>query len=545
MHLPLVLLWQIREISVSAVFQDAISLTSKYLSASAYIIMFVAGIVIYIINKRYAFEQRKQTGTLYAFGVSSNMIYQTFMLRTLMLSLIGIGGGVGSSWFLLKLLAGTLGNRWGVLQLQLIFNTSILVKVCVIVFVVVHFFTYLAVKENVKMTPYEALRGKPTEFGKNIGKDNLLSHFGISLKYPLRNLLRNKNRSILTVFAFFGAILLSFSLIVAQNSVYETVDTYYEEQMNWDIKSYLHTYSYTESDLDFLDNNSLIENYEPYLETLVQPVDYPEILIIIRGIQPNSDLLHIDLQEGEMFSDSQPNGCILSKFIAERLNLNITDKLSLWLGSTQINLTVIGFARDMDATASMFVLLPDLEQILGHTLINGALISVADQNLPETAEYLNTIPLIESLIEKQESKDRITQLISNQTLIVQVMVILGFIISFITIFTTAFITAIERQRELSLQSVFGFSNWQLLSQLFLETFILICVAVLLGFAGGHFLAQFWLSIISEIFFKIDLYYNIHDFLISGGISLLAAGFSIYPGFKMMQKQNLASSIREE
>jgi len=54
--------WYVREFSISSLFQDVLNLTSQVLFVMACAIILGAGIVIYLITKRYAVEQRKQTG---------------------------------------------------------------------------------------------------------------------------------------------------------------------------------------------------------------------------------------------------------------------------------------------------------------------------------------------------------------------------------------------------------------------------------------------------------------------------------------------------
>ncbi len=542
---PIIFFWHVREISVSAVFQDAINLTSKYLNASAIIIMLVSGVVIYIITKRYAFEQRKQTGTLYAFGFSSTLIYQTFLLRSTILSILGIGLGFFTSKYFLTLLTNLLGRRWGVLTVLNERSVLISVEVCISVFAVVLFFTYLAARSNVKMTPYEALRGKPSEFGSRFYKQkHEILDLPWNVKYALRNLLRNPSRSFFTIVAFLGAILLSFSLVSAQTSIYGSIDSYYEHQIQWDLQVRFNDMLVSEEQLSFIDHHS-ISKVEPYFEGYGQPIDYPEMLVILRGIRSNSILLKIDLQEGSLINSSESMQCVLSQYIAKRLNLKIGDRFDFWIGTHRINCTIVGLSRDMDVAASLFLFLEDLEQELGYMPINSALVQIKDNDVDETNTYLMKQPQIENVRTKSYGHNRIKQLVSNQTLIVQVMIILGFIVSSIIIFTTSFITAIERQREIALQKTFGFSNKQLLGQLMIEILFLTIIAIILGIGFGHLLTVYWNSIVSEFFFRIDLYFNIWDYLLTIGLCIISGIVSTYPGFHLIQSQKLAEAIREE
>jgi len=107
--------WYVREFSISSLFQDVLKLTSQVLFVMACAIILGAGIVIYLITKRYAVEQRKQTGMLYAFGFTPKIILRVFMLRTLIISIFSIILGILGSYGFLQIMVRILVSRWGFL----------------------------------------------------------------------------------------------------------------------------------------------------------------------------------------------------------------------------------------------------------------------------------------------------------------------------------------------------------------------------------------------------------------------------------------------
>ncbi|MHA1674123.1 MAG: ABC transporter permease, partial [Promethearchaeota archaeon] len=304
-NIPCNLQWQAREISFSAALTDALNLTSSYLATSAILIIIIVGIVIFIITKRYAFEQRKQTGMLYSFGFSSATIMKAFLLRTLIITVVSILIGTIGGWFFLNLLTNMLANQWGIINVFVVLSMYLVFEVVGLTLVIALFFTYLAARENVSLTPYEAIRGKSKEYGKKKKLHDTLISVPYQIKMALRNILRSKTRSVFTVFAFCGSIILSFSLISAQSNIDQTQIWYYEKT-DWDIKAIFKTNDYADYTSIFYDEMKTHESIklsEPYLETYVQFSGRYDMFSALHGVKSNSTLIEIDLQEGHGFTN--------------------------------------------------------------------------------------------------------------------------------------------------------------------------------------------------------------------------------------------------
>ncbi|MHA1910932.1 MAG: hypothetical protein ACTSYA_04465, partial [Candidatus Kariarchaeaceae archaeon] len=66
-----------------------------------------------------------------------------------------------------------------------------------------------------------------------------------------------------------------------------------------------------------------------------------------------------------------------------------------------------------------------------------------------------------------------------------------------------------------------------------------------GLIGGYYLNIFWLSIISEIFFKIDSYLLMKDVITVLIITALSSIVSIFPGYRLTSRLSLATAIQDE
>ncbi|MHA1561167.1 MAG: ABC transporter permease [Promethearchaeota archaeon] len=558
--------WYVREFSISSIFQDVLGLTSQILFIMACTIILAAGIVIYLITKRFAVEQRKQTGMLYAYGFPSKIILRVFMLRTLFLSIIAIMIGMIGSYGLLQIMVRIMISRWGIPTIITRLSPLALGVVPALVIITTQIFTFLACRSNVKMTPYEAIRGKiEFKIGKkkrktqqNLEKDSKklkkakkTSFFPIQIKYPLRNISRNRKRGILITCAFIGAIAISFALIQTQTSITGTFTNYFDDQIHWDVQTRFDSFK-SDADIELIfEDYAFIDSYEPYLHGDTEIPDQPEYGLNIRGLLPNSALYSIDLKEGALFSNDTAQEGIISSYSAKPLGLEVGDYFEFLLLGAEFRIKIVGIARDLDIPNSCFMLLPAIEETVGFSAINGALIQLDNEESLDSVDYenflfeLNENPEIQYAIEKETYENQMLQMINTQLFIVQVTIVLALMISFLIIFVTAFISIIERKREIALQRSFGFKKNQILVQIFIEMGILISLAVLFGILlGGEGLGRVLQFFIGKFFFKLDFVYFWGDYVSIIGFATGCVLLSTFPGINMLRKQNLATAIIE-
>ena len=160
-------------------------------------------------------------------------------------------------------------------------------------------------------------------------------------------------------------------------------------------------------------------------------------------------------------------------------------------------------------------------------------------------ETLNSNSAIQLAITKESFEERLGSLVQSQTLIVNIMTILGFAVSTITLFSTTLITVVEREREIALFRVFGFSKRQIIGQMLIEVSLISFISILIGLIVGYYLNLFWLSIISEIFFKIDSYLLMKDVITVLIITAFSSIISIFPGYRLTNRLSLATAIQDE
>ncbi|MHA1442027.1 MAG: ABC transporter permease [Candidatus Heimdallarchaeota archaeon] len=551
--------WYVREFSISSLFQDVLNLTSSVLFVMACAIILGAGIVIYLITKRYAVEQRKQTGMLYAFGYPPKIILRVFMLRTLFISLISIAIGIAGSYGILEIMVRVLISRWGIPMIMTRFSLLALGIVPALVILSSQLFTFIACRSNVKMTPYEAIRGKSEVKLKSRKKASENSErrqkrkslLSISFKYPLRNISRNRARGVLITSAFIGAIAISFALIQTQTSINGTFDNYFNDQIHWDVQTRFDSFKSVSEIETMFENYSYIKNYEPYLSGNAEIPDTSDYSLEIRGLQPNSTLFSLNLEEGTPFTNATAQEGIISSYSAKPLGLEVGDIFNFSMLGAEFQIEIVGVVRDLDIPNSCFMLIPAINETVGFPAINNAFLKVENMDTLSTEDLdsilleLNEDSEIRYAITKDTYETRMIHMVNTQLFIVKVTIILALIISFLIIFVTGFVSIIERTREIALQRTFGFQKPQIWLQIILEMGFLIGLAVIFGIAiGGEGLGRMIQFFIGKFFFKLDAVYFWGDYLMIVAFAVGCVILSTLPIVNILRKQKLASAIIE-
>ncbi|MHA1435712.1 MAG: ABC transporter permease, partial [Candidatus Heimdallarchaeota archaeon] len=504
LEVQMLYIWYVREFSVSSLFQDVLGLTSQVLFVMACAIILGAGIVIYLITKRYAVEQRKQTGMLYAFGYPPKIILRVFMLRTLIISLISILIGTLGAYGLLQIMVRIMISRWGIPLILTRFSILALCIVPALVILSSQLFTYFACRSNVKMTPYEAIRGK-AEFKVKQRKERSTgskraqklkskrknkSSFPISLKYPLRNISRSRTRGVLITCAFIGAVAISFALIQTQSSINGTFSNYFDNQIKWDVLTRFDSNKSVAEIESIFDQFDFIKSYEHYLKGNIEMPDKPEYSLEMRGLMTNSTLYSLQLMEGKLFSNETAQEGLISSYSAKPLGLEVGDYLEFSMARNDFRIKIVGVVNDLDVPNSCFMQIPAITETLGFSAINGAFIQLDNADTLDSAAIdsillqLNEDTQIQYAIEKETYQASMVHMVNTQLFIIKITIVLALIISFLIIFVTAFVSVIERTREIALMRALGFQKIQILLQIFIEVGILATLAIIFGIAVG-------------------------------------------------------------
>jgi putative ABC transport system permease protein len=155
-------------------------------------------------------------------------------------------------------------------------------------------------------------------------------------------------------------------------------------------------------------------------------------------------------------------------------------------------------------------------------------------------------PSVRVAFTKDYYEQRILFISSSQSMIIRIMVVLAFIIGIVSTFTTFLIAIIERERELALLRVFGYSKYKLFIQILFEAMVIGALALIPTFFMSRIIAvNIWMAIVNESLFEMTPNYDPQLFNLMIIFTLLALLMSVFPSFIAATKRKMVDIIHEE
>ncbi len=559
----LVFTWFTREMSFRKSLQDALELTSKYLTLASIFIYIVAGVIIFVTMNRYVNEQKRVIGSLYAFGVKKQEIVLSFFFRILILSLISSIFGLLLGKYFLQLLVTGLGTKWGLIADTTTISTESLIYSLSGSIVIAYGFTYLALWNLIKLTPYEAMRGKSSQLKSSGLFFNLANLIPFRLfRAAGKNLTRNRTRTVLTVIAFSLSLTFSGSLMYTHHSLNQTADQYFENRLNFDLEITLGSDNLNNetlmNEISNLDSNSDgtkdIDFFEPSLVTFAPFTETPDKLVVLSALRQYTQMFDTSnntISEGRWF-EFNSSEVVISRYVAGTIGLKVGETYSLNFLTRPFNVTVVGITNELMNSATVIMDIDYLSYLyrdLGYPIVaNKALIKLQEGIDPVAVQdHLNLhFRSIGLTLTKDSYHLRFTSLAGSQTEIINLLIFLGLIVGFISVFTTLLISIVEREREIALLHVYGNYNYEVFIQILTEGLFLGLIGLIPGIALAQFTAEFvWIKIISDSLFEITPTFALFISTYLLWFAILSIVLSVVISFIFVTQKKLAEIIREE
>ncbi len=550
---PSVLIWHVRETSVRSSLHRAIKLTSQYLAVSSILTFFVCGIIVLVVMNRYIIEQRKLIGVYTAFGFNKIEIVANYLLRAVILGLLGTIFGIIGSRGILAFLVNEIASGWGIESRKVRTDPILFFLTLIVAWIIIILFAAIPAWKITQLTPYEAVRGfdKRKKAKKGILDILLFSHKLPSLpRLAIRNIGRNRIRSWLTVLAVLLALALSSSLLATSNSVKANVRDHYRRNIEWDIQATFFS-SVNESLIASIGNDARIEQVQKEYVFYTQPEEDISKILIGRAIEFPSTLETFELESGKVITDNNVTECLISSNEAKEMKLSVGDRITLLLPKSKLILTIRGTIVDLDQTVA--VVFP--HQILKQHFkdyypeitdyYNSIMISAREEEKKAIIQELNNNSAIQEVRTRTDSLNRMIRWINTTIIVVNLMMLLGFLIAFIALFNTFFMSTVEREREFAIMKAFGYSGWALFRSLLYEACIVVPVGSFLGLIVSYPLALYFLGLIEFYFVKMQYYLLMSTIAVSVIFALLATLTSIFPGFYIVNKKPIPTAMVEE
>ena len=464
-------------------------------------------------------SEKIQIGTLKALGFKNGKILRHYTSYAVLIGVIGtiLGVGIGFllGWYIMNP-SGAMGTYIDMPDWSL---KMPLLCVGILIFIVaaLTLIGFLSVKSVMKGTAAETLRPYIPKKNKNliIERTRLWNKLKFGARWNLRDSLRHKSRTLMTLLGIVGCTVLCVGALGMQDTMDAFVNVFYHDAINYESRILLDTKDATRE------------------QALAVSARYGTDWNANLGVQVGDETLQLEIYHLEndsvkfvngslKFTELKDDGAYISSRVADEFNVNVGDELTFTPYGTSDNFTVKinGLLR---STVKNIVITDNLADALGISYRIGTVYT-------NSTDIEKAFPIsgVQNKADVIKSFDTFISLMKTMvTLLIVAAVILGIVV----LYNLGIMSYTERYREMATLKVVGFKDGQIGRILIGQNLWLTVIGIILGLPAGVGVLQYLLTALASEY-EMVLSLGVKTFAIS---ILLTFGVSFIVGLLVSKK----------
>ena len=487
-----------------------------YSKVFTFLFLSIAILSVVTTMNRFVKKQRTQIGTLKALGFKNGKIIKHYVSYGFYVSLLASILGL----ILGKYVLGAFFLNMEAQYFEIpVYNTILISSVYIlalIVVVLITIVTYLSCRGILKESAVDALRTeipkvKNTKF--DLTTKGIFKKSSISTRWNLRDIGRNKSRSIMAVVGIIGCTM----LLVCAFGMLDTMNSY----LDWEFNK-ISNFEYKLS----LSNNYTNEQLEKLTDKYGKSTSETLGIEIKNGDKKEANTLVVNdakdylkyTNHNREYMDLKDDGIYITEKLSEKYNLNIGDTISwhIFGDNTWYTCKIVGLNRDpqnqnLNMTRKYY-------ETLGLTYRADSLYT--DENLSET-KSLDGVDIIQSKANLQEGME---SMLDTMKTMITILIVVSAILGFVIIYNLGILSFTEKQYQFATLKVLGFKNQQIKKIFIKQNLWLSIIGIVLGLPLGFIMVDYiFKSALGE---NYDFSASIKplSYLLAAGGSLIVAIF---------------------
>ena len=448
----------------------------------------VAGLIVMTTLSRMIDNQRMQMGTLKALGFSARKIRNHYLSYAIIPSLLGavLGTLVGHNTLPFMLWDALLGQSEMPYQIQPPISAPAwgMVALTAAMSVGICYFTY---RRAAKETTAALLRPKPPKDGKRILFERitpLWTRLSFNAKMIVRNLMRNKLRTLMSLVGLLCCTMLIITSLGLQDSVTRMTENYYYGTMRYDLRA------------DLVGDVGTAESYERRIDAgLVECI--METSVSLRAdAGSRTTMLNIlgdnqtmqCLGENETLIPLEPGKLAVTYKLSETLNLAVGDMVALYLpGDDEPVHIPVGQIVHNNVVQGVYV-----NRSTWESLRKGEFVPTAIQIIGPGERCMAQLESLDEVDQIHDPVTQVTEMLKMLDTLSAVFAILTFIalaLAFVICYNMGLMNFVERIREYATLKVLGYHQKEIRRLILHENTIITVLGVLAGIVPGYLLTD--------------------------------------------------------
>ena len=489
--------------------------------ASILPVLFLAIAILTMVTTmhRICASEKTQIGTLKALGFKDRRILTHYSAYALIIGLLGtipgIGIGYGLGWFIMNP-DGAMATYIDVPSWTL-YAPRFTWYVIIGINAFLTFIGFLSVRKMLKGTAADALRPYSPKRMKHLRFEETkrFKRLGFGTKWNLRDCVRHKARSLMTLFGIVGCMVLLVGGLGMKDTMDAFLDVFYEKSINYATRVNL-----DEENMTPEEGKALAESMDG---------DWAASRAIQIGDRGYSLEIYSITHDKVRFADTDMNivpltddGAYICARIARDYNLKAGDELSFspYDSSEQYTVPVAGVLDSM--TEGIFM----TDRFADRTGISYTVSSVMTDaaEIPDNPHILNTQS-------KQSIMDSFDTFMDLMNKMIWLLVIAAVLLGIVVLYNLGVMSYTERYREMATLKVVGFKDSKIGRLLISQNLWLTVLGILIGIPAGIGILQYLLTALASEY-ELKLVLGLPTWLVS---ILLTFGVSLIVGLMVARK----------
>ena len=525
-----------RESSVSYKgYNSEIEEGTTYSGVFTFLFLFIAVLSVTTTMNRFVKKQRTQIGTLKALGFKNRKIINHYVGYGFIISLIASLAGL----FVGKYTLGTffLNTEMSYFEVP-VYNTVLIPVVYILATAVVALITlvtYLSCRSILKESAVEALRleipkVKNTKF--DLTTKGIFKKASISTRWNLRDIGRNKGRSLMAIVGITGCTM----LMLCAFGMMDTMKSY----LSWEFDK-ISNFEYKLS----LSNNYTDEQFTNITEKYGNQTSKSYGIEIKNGDKKETNTLTVNdapdklkyTNHNKEYIDLQDDGIYITEKLSEKYDLKVGDEITwhIFGDDSWYTCKIVGLNRDpqnqqLNMTRKYF-------ELLGLTYKADVVYTDEDLSDTKTIDGVDTIQSIATLKQGMES------MLETVQMMIVLLIVVSTILGFVIIYNLGILSFTEKQYQFATLKVLGFKDKQIKNIFVKQNLWLTVVGIIFGLPLGFLMLDYIFKSALGDNYDFNAYINLVSYLYATVGSLVVSVVVNKVLSRKVKKIDMVSSLK--
>lgn len=525
-----------RESSISYKgYNSEIEEGTTYSGVFTFLFLFIAVLSVTTTMNRFVKKQRTQIGTLKALGFKNRKIINHYVGYGFIISLIASLAGL----FVGKYALGTFFLNMEMSYFEVpVYNTVLIPVVYVLATAVVALITlvtYLSCRSILKESAVEALRleipkVKNTKF--DLTTKGIFKRTSISTRWNLRDVGRNKGRSLMAIVGITGCTM----LMLCAFGMMDTMKSY----LSWEFDK-ISNFEYKLS----LSNNYTDEQFTNITEKYGSQTSKSYGIEIKNGDKKETNTLTVNdapdklkyTNHNKEYIDLQDDGVYITEKLSENYDLKVGDEITwhIFGDDNWYTCKIVGLNRDpqnqqLNMTRKYF-------ESLGLAYKADVVYTDEDLSTTKTIDGVDTIQSIATLKQGMES------MLETVQMMIVLLIVVSAILGFVIIYNLGILSFTEKQYQFATLKVLGFKDKQIKNIFVKQNLWLTVVGIIFGLPLGFLMLDYIFKSALGDNYDFNAYINLVSYLYATVGSLVVSVVVNKVLSRKVKKIDMVSSLK--